>query len=278
MRRMFAAVAVACAALVPLGSRAFATSLDMTATYYTVAGSYNGPDTGDSDFQTNPCCIGSPYTNEVTNTLGPDGLPVYNPGYNSPTGANPGAPTLYDVNGKGELTWWSPAQNSHVVYTGTGTVSIPYDNPNFYAPNGIGTNGDGNGFQTAIFRGELVVPTTESVQFTFGADDDAFLALGNTVISQEGGIHGVDEAPVTTSILDPGTYDLTLFYADRHTTGAGLYFSVDTSGVTVTPPPVSGTPEPSTWLLMFAGIGGIGLMLRQAKQKMDFQRQDVEAA
>jgi hypothetical protein len=30
---------------------------------------------------------------------------------------------------------------------------------------------------------------------------------------------------------------------------------------------VSSAPEPSTWLLMLGGIGGIGLMLRQAKRK-----------
>ena len=34
---------------------------------------------------------------------------------------------------------------------------------------------------------------------------------------------------------------------------------------------VSAAPEPSTWLLMFAGIGGIGLMLRRAKGTMGFR-------
>jgi hypothetical protein len=33
----------------------------------------------------------------------------------------------------------------------------------------------------------------------------------------------------------------------------------------------SAVPEPSTWLLMFAGIGGIGLMLRQAKRVPGFR-------
>ena len=41
---------------------------------------------------------------------------------------------------------------------------------------------------------------------------------------------------------------------------------------------VSAAPEPSTWLLMFAGIGGIGLMLRQAKRKMGFRFKDALAA
>jgi hypothetical protein len=41
---------------------------------------------------------------------------------------------------------------------------------------------------------------------------------------------------------------------------------VGTSGVW-TGSAVSSAPEPSTWLLMLGGIGGIGLMLRQAKRK-----------
>ena len=41
---------------------------------------------------------------------------------------------------------------------------------------------------------------------------------------------------------------------------------------------VSAAPEASTWLLLFAGIGGIGLMLRQAKRKMGFRFKDAFAA
>ena len=41
---------------------------------------------------------------------------------------------------------------------------------------------------------------------------------------------------------------------------------------------VSAVPEPSTWLLMIAGIGGIGLMLRRAKQTMGFRFKDAVSA
>ena len=41
---------------------------------------------------------------------------------------------------------------------------------------------------------------------------------------------------------------------------------------------VSAAPEPSTWLLLFAGIGGIGLMMRKAKRKMGFRFKDAFAA
>ncbi len=40
----------------------------------------------------------------------------------------------------------------------------------------------------------------------------------------------------------------------------------------------SAAPEPSTWLLMFAGIGGMGLMLRQAKRKIGFGTKGASAA
>ncbi len=43
-------------------------------------------------------------------------------------------------------------------------------------------------------------------------------------------------------------------------------------------PAVSAAPEPSTWVLMFAGIGGIGLMLRRAKTTMGFRFKDALSA
>ena len=221
-----------------------ADTVSLSATYFTVA------ESGDPDFNTNPCCS-SYYTNEIKSTLGATGLPVYNPNY--------GGPQLYDVSSHGELTWWSPGQgtnqNPNVVQTGIGTVTLPYNNTSFFPPNGTGSN-DSNGFQAAVFRGTLYVPTQEAVTFSFGADDDSFLALGNTIISQEGGIHPVSAAPVTTQVLDPGSYQLTLFYTDRHETGAGLYFSLDTAGVSITP----GVPEPSTWAMMILGFIGLGFM------------------
>jgi fibro-slime domain-containing protein len=217
--------------------------LTMDVQYFTVV------ENGDPDFGTNPCC-NSLYNNEIQSTLGPNGLPVYNPDY--------GGPQLFDVDpATGELQWWTPSAT--VTASGTGTATLPYDNTAFFPPTGSGGN-DLNGYQTAIFTGTLVVPQQESVTFSFGADDDAFLALDGTIISQLGGIHGVSPAPVTTSVLAPGSYSLELFYADRHYSGAGLYFDVTTADVTVAPPAV---PEPGSLALMLAGLGVVGALARR---------------
>jgi hypothetical protein len=43
-------------------------------------------------------------------------------------------------------------------------------------------------------------------------------------------------------------------------------FQITPTSVTTSP-----APEPSTWLLMIAGIGGAGLMLRRARKGLQFQ-------
>ena len=99
--------------------------------YFTIAGTYNGAGSGDPDFNTIGCCT-PVYTDEVTSTLGPDGLPVYN--------TASAAPLIHDTNSDGEITWWSPSLNSNVTATGSGTVTSPFVNYDFYPPNGSGSN------------------------------------------------------------------------------------------------------------------------------------------
>ena len=55
-------------------------------------------------------------------------------------------------------------------------------------------------------------------------------------------------------------------------------FGLDNVTVTGVLSPMSAVPEPSTWLLMIAGIGGIGLMLRRAKQISGFRFKDAFSA
>lgn len=219
--------------------------------YFTIAGTY-GSGGGDPDFNTIGCCT-PVYTDEVLSTLGPNGLPVYN------TASS--APLIHDVNSNGEITWWSPSFNSNVTATGSGTVTSPYQNYSLYPPNGGGSN-DANGFQGLIISGDFTLASDSQVTFTLGADDDAFLYVDNTIVTQEGGIHGVSAAPSSTPTLLAGTHNFKLFYVDRNVTGAGLNFSLDTQGLIVTPP-TSSVPEPATWAMMVGGFGLIGGAMRR---------------
>jgi fibro-slime domain-containing protein len=179
---------------------------------------------------------GTVVSNEVQSTLGPNGLPVYNSSY--------GGPTLTGVNPTtGELTWWTPSSN--VTFTSTTTVTLPFIS-NMFPPNGTGTN-DTNSFQTAILSGKLIVPQHETVAFSLGGDDDTFLAINNAVIGQLGGIHQFTTSNFNTT-LDAGTYDLSIFYADRHQVAAELGFSVITPDVSIetaaVPGPIAGAGLP----------------------------------
>jgi len=231
--------------------------------YFTILGTYAGQPGGDPDFNTIGCCTQT-FFNEVQSQL-VGGLPVLNPNY--------GGPTIHDVTAAGQITWWSPSLNSNVTATGTGTVTTPFANDSFFPPNGTDGNGAGGGdgpannFQGAIITGQFDVTASggEAVTFSFGADDDAFLALDGTIISQEGGIHGISDAPVVTPVLADGLHTFELFYVDRNQTGAGLEFNVVTQDITVTPPS-PGVPEPATWAMMLTGFFGLGGVLRSRRR------------
>jgi len=207
------------------------------ASYYEVLNGTGSPDFGGSG--TPNVAIGS--------TLGPDGLPVVNPASPGISGYNPVT---------NEITWWSPAMNSAVLFTGSGTVTIPYAS-NMFAPNSTGSN-DGAAFETAVFKGTFNLAGPGSVNFTVNSDDDSFVYLNGILIGQNPGIHGVTGTTFDGTGL-AGVNTLEIFYADREQVGA--YLSVDAS-VTLT----AAVPEPSTWAMMILGFAGLGFMAYRRKQ------------
>jgi hypothetical protein len=204
------------------------------------------------------CCSNS--SNYVQSTLGVNGLPVLNPG-----GEN--GPVPDDVLGDGELTWWSPTLNnggsggsSDVTQTGTGTVSIPYANNDFYSPNGTGSN-DSTYYQAAIMSGTLSVPSPETVSFTLSSDDMAFVYINGQIVCDDGGVHGASPTNCTSVVLSGSNNTIELFYVDLDPSGAALDFTINTAGINTAPPPA--TPEPTTFTLLGSGLLGLAGVVRR---------------
>ena len=262
-RRLLAATVwlLAAGAGVPSG---WAQTQSLAVTYFSV------PNTAvDPDFQ--PAAgypSTAPSSSVVDTPLGTDWLPVRSAAY-APSGTCPSTTTycIHDVNVSNEITWWSPSLNSHVTQTGTGTISLTYNSGSnsydysdttMYPSNAAGAN-DTSSFLTASYRGILYVPTAETVSFSIGADDSAFLYVDRVNVASIGGIHGPTSTTYTTSVLSVGYHYLNLYYADLNTTGAVLNLSLTTSNATIT------APEPSA-LSMFA-VGTLGLAGYQIRRR-----------
>jgi hypothetical protein len=214
----------------------------LSATYFQVCDTCNAPDFGGS---------GSPNV-ALGSTLGPNGLPVAT----SPYGVSDVNPTTH------EITWWSPALNSAVVQTGTGTVSLPFAS-NMYAPNSTGTN-DGAYFETAVFKGNFSLTAPQTVEFQLGSDDDSFIYVDGVLIGQNPGIHGVTNVDFTSGVLPAGLNTIEVFYDDREQVGAYLSLNLLSSGVIITPS--TGVPEPASMVLLGTGLLGLRLIRRKRAQ------------
>jgi fibro-slime domain-containing protein len=150
------------------------------------------------------------------------------------------------VEGAGnQLNWWTPS--SGITFEGQTIAQLPINQPMF-VPEGTGTAGDGDAFQTAIFSATLHVGAGGG-SITFGGDDDMFLALNGNVVDEVGGVHPM--GATSTWNVGQGTYVMDVFYADRHVTDA--FANLQLSGDITT-----SVPEPSTWAMMLVGFAGLG--------------------
>jgi fibro-slime domain-containing protein len=229
--------AVACFGMLAFCAPANAITVTGTVDYYAQSA---GADFGNSAF-----CCGAHYNNEVLGTL-VNGRPVYNSGY--------GGIAITQLNGDGTLAWWNPAQ-----FTGSNsftTNAAGSYSASIFPPNGTGTD-NSSAFQTAIFTLNLSANTAYT--FTYTGDDDVFVALGNQVISQDGGVHAAGQINTVTFNTGAANSPLSIFFADRYVVDSSLSFTVEAAAV---PGPVVGAGIPG--LLM--ALGGLVAWRRRRNQ------------
>lgn len=196
------------------------------------------------DFGFGPCC-NDHFSNSVQGTL-LNGLPVFNSSY--------GGPALTQLNGDGTLAWWQTGD-----HTGSNTFSTDGSgsySANIFTPNGTGTSHSAD-YQTAIFTLSLLANTAYTLTYT--GDDDVFVALGDQVISQDGGIHAAGSQVNTVAFNTGNLNSLTIFFADRYVTQSSLNFTIEAAAV---PGPIAGAGIPG----LVMALSGLVAWRRRRRQ------------
>ena len=178
---------------------------------------------------------GESFVTTVGAGLGPNGLPVLNA---------TGQSILHDFNpSTGELEWWSTKDPNISVLNNSAyppTIALPFSDNNMYTDTTVlGQNGDdSNAFLTATFTGTFALSAPGPITFSECSNDDSlvYISGGNfgakgTLVVDNGGIHDAlcTGANVNTNLLNDvpaGTYTITVFYDDRHMTGATFYLNL----------------------------------------------------
>jgi PEP-CTERM motif len=120
----------------------------------------------------------------------------------------------------------------------------------------------------------LVAPAHETITFTPGGAGAGFgvntVVLDGTV--QFGGLNGTPVSPFTvTTVLNPNTQTFASFTTliDAVVTAGGIDSSsarvLVSYEVAPVPPPPTGTPEPSTFVLLGSALTGLGVSARRRK-------------
>jgi MYXO-CTERM domain-containing protein len=229
--------AIACFGVLAFCAPANAIQINGTVDYYTHASG--------GDFGNGSSCCGH-FGNEVLGTLF-NGRPVLNPAY--------AGPAITQLGAGNTLAWWEGTQltSSNNAFS---TNSAGNYSANIFPPNGTGGN-NSTAFQTAIFSLSLLANTSYTLTYT--GDDDVFIALGDQVISQDGGIHAAGQLNSVTFNTGALNSPLKIFFADRLVVDSSLNFTIEAAAV---PGPIVGAGIPG--LLM--ALGGIAAWRRRRSQ------------
>ena len=199
------------------------------------------------------------FTGLVTNTLGPNGKPVYVGGQTLSSKEN------FDQ-------WFNDRpginislENSLVATESTINPGVFTFSSNAYFPiNGIGFGNEGYRhnyhFTTEIHTQFTYTGFGLGSDFTFKGDDDVWVYVNGELVIDLGGIHPKRTGSVdidSLGLTEGSTYSLDIFHAERQTVGSNFSFTTAAKLTSTT------VPEPSAFLMMVIGLALLGCLRRK---------------
>ncbi|MCU0648284.1 MAG: PEP-CTERM sorting domain-containing protein [Gemmatimonadaceae bacterium] len=167
-----------------------------------------------------------------------------------------GSGSISQVNGGGELNWWSVGTDRVADGSPTSIAFGDIHQPSNFFPTGHGNNSQA--FRTARWSGTWTALAPTLFSGSLEADDDAWLFINGQLVLDNGGVKAMGH-PTTVSnfLVNAGSNRIDLFFADRNTVQSGIKFTQNFTTV----------PEPSTYALLgtgFAVLVGVARRRRQA--------------
>jgi hypothetical protein len=159
--------------------------------------------------------------------------------------------------------------------TGISSNSIFGTSPPYAVSGSLEINGNtfsvsGSNYSSVFTTGsDYQINTNDVVPVGYNENNDFSLDLHSNDLTT---------APIPTSVtqtysatLTPADYEVFDSFNDSNSGGQFADAAGELYPTQITISQVSAAPEPSSWLLMIAGIGGVGLVLRRAKKTLDVQ-------